>query len=111
MFDRSKIYGYTEEQIEESCGYLLFTGYEMVVCDEPETFTKEEIDRMFPEQALLLINVIFDDSGRKTQSTIVRADILCYMCKLHEAQEMYQKRGQKSDDFVYVNAHSRWWWW
>lgn len=99
MFDRNKIYGYTTEQIEEFGDYP-DDNFRMVEGCENDILTIEEINRMFPEQRMMLVNCKFDGKV-KNSNHIVSAAVYAYHCAPIDTNRLTEERGFLESDMMY----------
>ena len=79
MWDKTKIYGYTEEEMEEfmSNGSIPEDNEIMIESNCDELLTREEIKRMFPCQFITLKNVVWED---KDSPNYIKAAVKEYHC-------------------------------
>ena len=104
MFDRNKVYGHTYEEIRESFGLLNAENEIMEVGDPTDILTKEEIDRMFPEQVLLLGSVTYNgpyDGFDRDESGVISASVLLYKCPGYKARGAWKDHGYPEEEMVY----------
>lgn len=98
MFDRSKVYGYTPKEVVEYGGFPK-DNLIPVDGDLNDVLTKEEIDRMFPEQMLYLMNIVY--KGNPSPNNIKTAVVYKYHFGWTEAEEFYNKRGKPINEYPY----------
>ena len=97
LFDKNKVYGYDEDYVLEY-GEPADNRITQVGNDE-QTFTLDEIHRMFPEQILVLSNMNY--SGVKYFSFIISASVAYFHCSYKEALE---KHHDGSGNYLYYTT-------
>ena len=93
MWDRSKIYGYTEEEAREDMknhnGDMPADNEIMVESFETERLKVEEIWKLFPCQDVCLVDVEWEDPEYPGEGNIVSGVVKYYHCNHSSARIMY----------------------
>lgn len=99
MLDRNKVYGYSREQLEQMDDYPE-DNFETVYTNDDTLFSIEDIERMFPEQRLILTNCTFDGKAKNSHH-VVTASVYAYHCSQGDTCRIFESRGFREDDILF----------
>lgn len=97
MFDKGKIYGYSDDEVFHSCGLCVRDYVPKGFVTPTEKMSVDELHEIFPNQAIYLVDVDKKQTSKYTEKTVAGRVLYYNLCR-QQVENIYNQRGCREDE-------------